>query len=88
MNYRTNLYIFILCIVFSYVLYFNPINPIDSFKVCVKKCPEITILNVNMYYNYSNEIQSLCFYNVTMQNYDKNLCPPFPIFKSKPIAHR
>ncbi len=73
---------------FRYVLYFDYFNPIHSHKVCVKSCPEVTISDITSYVNYSNETQSLCFYNITKSNYDPKLCPSFPIFKSKAVAHR
>jgi hypothetical protein len=71
------------------VFYFDYLKPIESKKVCVKSCPDRYISNIEDYKNYSSQMNvTLCFYNVTVGEYDETQCPPFPIFSSKALAHR
>lgn len=73
----------------KYVLYFDYLKPADSFKVCVRTCPNVTITSVAQFSTYAQSInESLCFYNVTPGIYDRNQCPKLPILETTPILNR
>uniref|UniRef100_A0A5S6QUJ6 Choline transporter-like protein n=1 Tax=Trichuris muris TaxID=70415 RepID=A0A5S6QUJ6_TRIMR len=73
-------------------------NPIDSLWICVEMCPNVTIGNRSMLFEFANKYNaSLCDYHVPITDYEdkekypsstKGPCPVAPIYKSKPILHR
>ncbi|CAF0712788.1 unnamed protein product [Brachionus calyciflorus] len=73
----------------KYVLYFDFLMPRSSLKVCVDRCPNETIYTAKDFETYTSKIgHSLCLYNVSAGQYDPNLCPKLPIFKSDSFLFR
>ncbi|XP_050535213.1 choline transporter-like 1 [Daktulosphaira vitifoliae] len=85
----------------KFLYYLDPANIEHSLQICVKKCPDIDIINLRdlqIFYNRSDSL--LCTYdfdvnNVSVTSQNKSFitttlgpCSPFPIHKSNHVLNR
>jgi len=71
----------------KYVLFFDFLNPKESIKACVSKCPDKTLSTESEFRAFTTT-NSLCLYNVSAGDYNKKLCPTLPVHKTFELFNR
>ncbi|KAL5021272.1 hypothetical protein ScPMuIL_000427 [Solemya velum] len=78
-----------------YVFFMDMTNPVRSLAICVNKCPDRTLLDIDDVHTFSQQTGSmLCRYDVDVLNYTKTKegmdgpCPKTPVPPSEPLLNR
>ncbi|XP_070562725.1 choline transporter-like protein 1 isoform X3 [Ptychodera flava] len=78
-----------------YVFFMDVTNPSDSLELCVSKCPDGDLQDIDAVRNFSLRTGSLlCRYDFNPQSYDTSEqditgpCPLTPVLHSKPVINR